>query len=179
MPRISTVDVKSAPEGSRAILGQIKETFGRVPNFFASVAHSPAALKTVMGMFEALDGGELTGKPHEAIALRVGELHRCAYCTAVHTIKAKQAGATADEAIGFRRGESDDPKLKALLNVATGLVEKRGGLADREVQAARDAGWSDAELLEAVSIVAMNMYTNYVNALVQTELDFPAAPSID
>ena len=46
-------------------------------------------------------------------------------------------------------------------------------------QAARDAGVSDAELLETVAIVACNTFTNYVNALVHTEVDFPAAPAIE
>jgi len=43
MQRILTVDPGSAPEGSKPTLEQIKAKFRRVPNIFASVAHSPAA----------------------------------------------------------------------------------------------------------------------------------------
>ena len=179
MQRIPALDVSSAPDGSKAALEQIKTKFGKVPNIFASVAHSPVALNTLMGMFGALEEGTLAGRAHEAIALRVGEIHGCAYCTAAHTAKARMTGMTIDESIALRRGESDDLKLKAILNLTAALVEKRGQLSDGEVQAARDAGLSDAEMLEALAIVALNTFTNYINALVQTKVDFPAAPSID
>jgi len=179
MQRIPTVEMGAAPEGSKPILEQIKAKYRRVPNIFASVAHSPAALKALTGMFAALEEGTLAGKAHEAIALRVGEIHGCRYCTAAHTAKAKMAGATAEEAIGFRKGQADDPKLKALLDLAVAMVEKRGQLSDAQVQAAREAGLSEADMLEAVAIVVLNTFTNYVNALVKTDVDFPAAPPID
>ena len=179
MPRIDPVTIDNAPEASRPVMEQIKANFGRVPNIFASLAHSPAALKTLMGMFGALEEGALAGKAHEAIALRIGQFHGCKYCTAAHSAKAKMAGATPEEAIGFRKGQSDDPKIQALLTLAETMVDNRGRLDDREVQAARDAGLSDAELLETVAIVACNTMTNYINALVLTEVDFPAVPEID
>ena len=71
------------------------------------------------------------------------------------------------------------PKLKAILKLATALVEKRGQVSDGELQAARDGGLSDAEVLEALAIVALNTFTNYINALVRTKVDFPTALSID
>ena len=58
------------------------------------------------------------------------------------------------------------------------MVEKRGRISEADVQAARDAGLTDAQLLEALAITVLNNFTNAVNALVQTELDFPAAPAI-
>lgn len=179
MQRIPTTDISSAPDASKAALEQIKTKFGKIPNIFASVAHSPAALNTLTGMFGALEGGALAGRIHEAIALRVGEIHGCAYCRAAHTAKAMMIGMTTDETVAFRKGESDDTKLKAILNLSTALVEKRGQVSDAEVQAGRDAGLSDAEMLETLAVVVLNTFTNYINSLVQTKVDFPAAPSID
>jgi len=129
-------------------------------------------------MFASLEKGALAGKAHEAVALRVGELHGCRYCTAAHTAKARMVGASIEETIAFRQGDAADPKVKALLDLATAMVEKRGRVSDEEVQAARSAGLSDAEMLEAVAIVVLNTFTNYVNALVKTDIDFPAAPPI-
>jgi uncharacterized peroxidase-related enzyme len=179
MPRINPVTIENAPEASKPVMEQIKANFGHVANIFATLAHSPAALKGLIGLFEALDEGALAGKAHEAIALRIGEFHGCKYCTAAHSIKAKMAGATAEETIAFRKGQSDDPKIQALLTLAAAMVNNRGKLDDADVQAAKDAGLSDGELLETVAIVACNTYTNYINALVLTEVDFPAAPAID
>ena len=179
MPRISPVQIEDAPEASKAILEQIKSAFGKVPNIFATLAHSPAALKALTSLFWALEEGELAGKAHEAIALRVGQKHGCKYCTSAHTAKAMSVGAEAKEAIGFRTGLSDDPKIQAVLTLAEAMVDNRGKLSDADVQAAKDAGVSEAELLETVAIVACNTFTNYVNALAETEVDFPAAPVIE
>lgn len=179
MQRIPTVSTGSAPEASKPVLKQIEAKLGRVPNIFASVAHSPAALNTLTSMFAALEEGTLAGKAHEAIALRVGEIHGSSHCVAAHTAKARMMGVTTEQTVAFRRGEADDPTLKALLDLATSIVEKRGQASDSELQAARDAGLSNAEILEALAIVVFNTFTNYVNAVVQTELDFPAAPPIE
>jgi uncharacterized peroxidase-related enzyme len=179
MQRIPTVEIGDAPKDSQPILEQINKQFGRVPNIFASVAHSPAALKSLMGMFGSLDGGKLAGKAHEAIALRVGEVHGCEYCVSAHTAKAKMVGVTDDEAIAFRRGETNDPRLSAVLSLATSIIEKRGQVSDAELQAARGAGLSDEEVLETLAIVVLNTFTNYLNAIVKTKVDFPRAPAID
>ena len=66
-----------------------------------------------------------------------------------------------------------------MITLAETMVDKRGQLSDKDIQTARDAGVSDAELLETVAIVATNTFTNYVNALAETEVDFPIAPVIE
>lgn len=179
MQRIPALTIDKAPADARPVLEQINGKFGKVPNIFASVANSPAALNSLMAQFGALDGGALSGKVHEAIALRVGEIHGCRYCTAAHTAKAKMAGATEEEAIGFRKGMASDPKTLALVELAAEMVAERGQVSDDAIQNARDVGCSDGELLETAAIVALNTMTNYVNALVQTEVDFPPAPALD
>ena len=179
MPRIDPIQIEDAPEASKAVLEQIKSAFGRVPNIFATLAHSPAALKALTGLFSTLGEGALSGKANEAIALRVGQKHGCKYCTAAHTAKAISVGADAEEAIGFRTGQSKEPKIQALLTLAETMVDNRGQLSDDDIRAAKEAGVSDAELLETVAIVACNTFTNYVNALAKTEVDFPVAPVIE
>jgi len=132
-----------------------------------------------MSMMAALEKRALAGTPHEAAALRVGEIHGCDYCTAAHTAKARMTGATAAETVTFRKGEAEDPKLKALLDLAGAVVEKRGQVNDGEIQTARDRGLSDAEILEVLAIVVLNIITNYINAVVKTKVDVPAAPPIE
>lgn len=176
--RIPTVDLNNPPEAAKPVLEGIKGKYGKVPNIFASIAHSPASLKAIMGMFGALAEGELNGVPHEAIALRVGQMHGCKYCTAAHTAKAKMAGASDEDALGFRKGEASDPKIQALVTLAQTMVENRGQLDDAAVQAAKDAGISESEMVETVAIVVLNTYTNYINGLVKTDVDFPPAPEL-
>ena len=178
MARIAALQIDDAPEASKPVLKKIESAFGRVPNIFATLAHSPTALKALMGLFSSLEEGDLAGKAHEAIALRVGQKHGCRYCTAAHTAKAISVGAEAEEAIGFRKGQSNESKIQAVLTLAEAMVDNRGQLSDVHIQAAKDAGISEAELLETVAIVACNTFTNYVNTLAQTEVDFPAVPEV-
>jgi len=178
MQRINPVTIENAPEESKPVMEKINEAFGKVPNIFATLANSPSALKSLMGMFGALGEGALAGKAHEAIALRVGEIHGCKYCTAAHSAKAKMAGASDEEALSYRKGTSDDPKIQALLKLAESMVANRGQHTEEDLAAAKSAGISDAEMLETVEIVACNTFTNYINALVLTDVDFPAVPEI-
>lgn len=46
-------------------------------------------------------------------------------------------------------------------------------MPEAKLAAAREAGVSDAELLEVVANVALNVFTNYFNIVAGTEIDFP------
>ncbi|HET8699376.1 MAG TPA: hypothetical protein VFO94_17955 [Gammaproteobacteria bacterium] len=47
-------------------------------------------------------------------------------------------------------------------------------MADDDLRAARAAGYDDAQIVEIVRRVAMNVWTNYVNSVARTALNFPA-----
>ena len=178
MARIEPLTIENAPKESKPILEGIKTQFGKVPNIFGTLARSPVALKSLMGLFGTLEGGTLNGLPHEAIALYIGQQNGCKYCTAAHTAKAQMVGASQEDTIGFRKGKAADPKTQALLDFAGLMVAKHGNLSDEELQKLRDAGLSDSDLFEALAILVCNIFTNATNALAQTDVDFPSAPEI-
>jgi hypothetical protein len=66
--------------------------------------------------------------------------------------------------------------LKALEAKFGKVLNIHGAMAHSP--AVLEAGWSDAELTETSAVVALNLFTNYFNHLVQTDLDLPAAPAI-
>ncbi|AYV25714.1 hypothetical protein EES41_03060 [Streptomyces sp. ADI95-16] len=53
------------------------------------------------------------------------------------------------------------------------MVRSRGAVNDGAVQAARDAGVTDAEIGEVVGHIALNVLTNYFNVLAEVENDWP------
>ena len=71
-------------------------------------------------------------------------------------------------------GQASDPKTAAALNFALKLVESRGQVGDADVRALRDAGFDDAQIVEIVAHVALNLFTNYVNLAFAVPVDFPA-----
>jgi len=57
------------------------------------------------------------------------------------------------------------------------IVESRGHVSPAEVAAFKAAGHTDADVLEVLVNVVLNIYTNYTNHIAGTEIDFPAAPA--
>ena len=136
---------------------------------------SPAALGGYLGLNETLAKGTLGAKTGERIALAVAEFNRCGYCLAAHTyIASHMAKLDAREIAANRAGTSGDPQADAAVRFAVKVAQERGHVSDVDVQAVKDAGFSDAAIFEIVLHVALNTLTNYVNEVAQTDVDFPA-----
>ncbi len=179
MTRIPVHSVASAPEGSRDALKALEARFGKVLNIHGAMAHTPAVLQTYAAIQQVMqDVGTFDGATREAIALAVANVDDCAYCQAAHTAGGKAAGLSEQQTVDIRRGQVDDPRLAALLALVREQTAEVGSVQDSTWQAALDAGWSDEELTETSAVVALNLFTNYFNHLVQTDLDLPAAPAL-
>lgn len=179
MTRIPVHSVATAPEAARDSLKALEAQFGTVLNIHGAMAHSPAVLETYAAIQRVLrDVGTFDGRTREAIALAVADVDECSYCQAAHTAGGKAAGLTEQQTVDIRRGQVDDPKLGALLALVREQTGAVGTVQDSTWQAALDAGWSDAELTETSAHVALNLFTNYFNHLVETDLDLPAAPAL-
>jgi uncharacterized peroxidase-related enzyme len=180
MTRVPVHTVDSAPEGSRDALKALEAKFGKVLNIHGAMAHAPAvlnayaALQTVIG-----DYGTFDAATREAIALVVGNIDRCTYCQSAHTVSAKKAGFSGEQAVTPRDGSYDeDPKLAALLALVRESAANVGNVQDATWLSALDAGWSDEQLTEVAVHIALNLFTNHFNHLVDTGLDVPAAPGL-
>ncbi len=175
MSRIHTpASIDAAPPAARPQLETVKKLLGSAPNVFRMAANSPAALEGYVGMLGALAKGELPAATHERIALTVAEANGCDYCLSAHAWLGKNV-AKLDEAemAANRRGTSTDARADAAVRFARQVMERRGHVSDAELRAVRDAGYSDAQLIEIVQHVALNTWTNYINSVAQTEIDFP------
>jgi uncharacterized peroxidase-related enzyme len=175
MSRLHTpVSVAAAPEGSRASLSAVGKSLGSVPNLFRVVGNSPAALKGYLGLSHSLAGAKLDARTQERIALVVAEINGCNYCLSAHTYLGRHvAGLDDAEMTANRNGASNDIKADAAVRFAAQLVRARGHVSDAQLEAVRAAGYSDAEVVEIVLAVALNTFTNYLNEVAGTEIDFP------
>ncbi|MGH0002770.1 carboxymuconolactone decarboxylase family protein [Pseudovibrio ascidiaceicola] len=180
MSRIPTPSsIEAAPQDSQASLQAVNSQLGSVPNLFRIVANSPQALEGYLGLNGALGKGTLPAATRERLALAVGEQNGCNYCLSAHTYLASNlAKLSADEIAKNRHGSSEDAKAAVAVEFAVAIVKNRGKVSDAQVQAVRDAGYSDAELVEIVGHVALNTLTNYMNEVLGTEVDFPAVKEL-
>ena len=76
--------------------------------------------------------------------------------------------------LNARRATSDDAKIDAALKFASALVISRGKVSDAEIEAVKNAGYTEKEISEIVANVALNIFTNYFNETAKTVVDFPA-----
>ncbi|SDR35707.1 uncharacterized peroxidase-related enzyme [Rhizobiales bacterium GAS191] len=175
MSRIPTpATIEAAPAASQPMLEAVKSQFGIVPNLFRLVSTSPAALEGYLGLSGALAKGKLPAPTRERIALAVAEINGCDYCLSAHSYLGKNL-AKLDEAeiAANRSGASNDPKADAALRFAAKVARERGHVSEEDVRAVKLAGYDDAQLIEIVLHVALNTWTNYINVVAKTEIDFP------
>ena len=72
-----------------------------------------------------------------------------------------------------RDGKSNDPKADAAIRFAAKVARERGSVSAGDVEAVKAAGYDDAEIIEIVLHVTLNTWTNYINKVADTEIDFP------
>jgi uncharacterized peroxidase-related enzyme len=175
MSRIPTpATIEAAPIASRAMLAGIKQQLGVVPNMFRLISNSPTALESYLGLKGALDKGALPAPTRERVALAVAAINGCNYCLSAHAYVGKNLTKLDDaEIIANRSGASNDPKADAALRFAVKVVRKRGHVSEDDVHAVKSAGYDDAQAIEIVLHVALNTWTNYINEVAKTDIDFP------
>ena len=178
MSRIQPLEPEKTQGKVKELLNTIKAKLGRTPNIFKIMAHSPVALQSYLGLSGAFADAKLPPKVREQIALAVGEDNQCHYCVAAHSAIGKLAGLTPEEIESSRLAKASDPKTNAILRLAKKLSSNRGNITDLELAGARKAGCSDGEILEIITAVVLNLFTNYINHVADTAIDFPQAPPL-
>jgi uncharacterized peroxidase-related enzyme len=181
MSRIPTpASIAASPAASQPLLQAVEKQLGSVPNLFRVVANSPAALEGYLGMMGALAKGALPAATRERIALAVAEVNGCNYCLAAHAYLGRNLAKLDDAEIAANRaGTSGDAAADAAVRFAVQVARARGHVGDTALQAVRAGGWSDAQVIEIVQHVALNTWTNYINEVAGTVVDFPAVPALE
>lgn len=177
MKSIAVPTREQVSPANQALFDTLKKNIGTVPNLFAVFAQSENAL----GTYLALSGAKtsLRAKEKEAVNLIVSQVNGCEYCLAAHTAISKMQGFTDDQILEIRRGEiCFDNKLDALVKLAKSIVESKGHADPQLLENFFAAGYNEGSLIDVVIVVGDKTITNYVFALTNVPIDFPAAPAI-
>ncbi|MFZ5637912.1 MAG: carboxymuconolactone decarboxylase family protein [Pseudomonadota bacterium] len=174
MNRLSIPTVDTAPAASQPLLAAVKQQIGMVPNLMKVLAHSPAGLNAYLGFSAATAAGALDAADRERIALVVAEANGCEYCLSAHTYLGRNvAKLSVEELDAARDARSSDARSQALLTFTLAVVANRGQIDDGALQAFTAAGFGPDAVIEVVANVALNVFTNYVNNVARTTVDFP------
>jgi uncharacterized peroxidase-related enzyme len=177
MPRTAALKMEQVPDESKPTLGAFTKNIGFTPNMIATLAQSPIAFNAWATLLGSLSKA-LDVKTRDSIGLAVSEVNGCNYCLTVHSFTAEHmAKLPADEIILARKGHASDPKRDAAVQFARKVIETRGKVSDADLKAVRDAGYTDANVMEIVALVAQFSLTNFFNNVFDREKDSPAVPS--
>jgi alkylhydroperoxidase family enzyme len=171
MSRFPIHDELTAPEASLPVIKSALASAGQLPNFLGVLAGSPAALRGYTRFRGELRHGALQLATLERIALAVAEHYRSAPGIAIHTRTARQAGLGIDEVGLAREWESRDPREAALLRFLKPLVTQRGAAPQHLNEEAKEAGWTDEQLIEAIAVVGLECFTAMVNVAGEIPVD--------
>ena len=173
MARLHTVDPKEATGKAKELLDSVQKQLKMVPNLMRVLANSPAALDAYLSFNEELSHGSLSPKLRELISVVVAEENSCEYCLSAHTAISKMVGMKEEQILGSRKLDSGDVKIDAALRFAKDVAAHRGQVDNSAVEAVKKAGYTDGEIAEIITNVGLNLFTNYLNNAVKTEVDFP------
>ena len=171
--RIPPLDPHVADAQTKELFNTVKSKFGSVPNALKTMGNSAAVLEGFLSLEGALSKGSLSRALREEIALAVSEVNGCDYCLAAHSLTGKIAGLQPNQILDARLGRASNPKDDAAVRLAQRIAEQKGNVSDEELAEARKAGLTDRELVEIVGNVAAMTYTNFLNNLAHTDIDFP------
>ncbi len=179
MARVQVVNPQTATGEAKSLLDAVQAKLGVTPNFIRVLANSPKALEGFLGLYGALGGATVDKPTQERIALAVAEGNGCQYCVSAHTAIGRGAGLSNAEMALNRRGSSSDGKAAATVAFAQALNANLGDLTTAEFDAVRNAGLSDGEIVEVISVVALNIFTNILGKATRVEIDFPKVDLLD
>jgi alkylhydroperoxidase family enzyme len=171
MSRFQIHDDLTAPEGSVAVLRGALASGGQLPNFLGVLAGSPATLRAYARFRSELRHGKLTLPTLERIALAVAEHYHSEPGIAIHSRAARGAGLALDEVALARRFSSNDQREAALLRYLQALLEDGGRPPMYLHEEAREAGWDDEQILEAIAAVSLEGFTAMVNVAGEVPVD--------
>ncbi|WP_250504558.1 carboxymuconolactone decarboxylase family protein [Caballeronia sp. AZ7_KS35] len=173
MSRTTILRANEVPDASKPTLDAFTKNIGFTPNMMASFAQSPVtfnAWATLLGSLSKV----LDVKTRDSIGLAVSEVNGRNYCLSVHSFTAEHmAKLPSEEIVLARKGHAADLKRDAAVHFARKVIESRGHVSDDDLKAVRDAGYTDANLMEIVALVAMYSLTNFFNNVFDPEKDFP------
>jgi len=172
-----------ADENDNATLRAIKDSFGFVPNFYRAQTMRPDLVDAEAQLVGAIlvKDGALTRQQKEYIFLVCSAANLSTYCLTAHCEMVRMLGIEGPEpeqiAVDHTAAKIPVP-LKALLNFAAKLNGQPTKITKRDIDVLRTYGFNDQQIMEAVLMVGLAKFANFVAFGLGTAPDFDPSQMI-
>jgi len=162
MPLISTIAPTSATGKVAEIYQQITQTFGHVPNAMQLYSSSPELLaRQWAGVSYYLTHPTLDPALLAMIRMLVSKENQCDYCIGFNaSLLINLFNFSQEQVLAMQKDPTQAPleaKNKALLLFVLKAVSESLAVTAQDIQALKDQGWTDQDLLDAVAHGARNV----------------------
>jgi uncharacterized peroxidase-related enzyme len=156
---------EDAPAAVQELYGKANEKLGFIPNVLRVYALRPRHLELWNAFYDDLMRGDstLTRPQREMIAVVVSTANRCHYCIVSHSAYLRKL--TGDPVLveqlrtNYKYAELE-PRERAMLDFAVKLTEQSAACTEADVEALREAGWTDEDVMDIAEVAAMFNFTN-------------------
>jgi uncharacterized peroxidase-related enzyme len=171
-----TPEEKASPETKR-IYEFLNTNWGFVPNYFQTLGHAPQLLQDQVNLFTHVmfQEGALPKIVKEQVALVVSGINLSNYCLAAHLEILGRLGIDKKQSrkLALDYTTSDvSPEVMELFRFAAKLTRQPADVEKPDFDRLRQAGWSDAAILETVLVVSLYACANRFSAGMGLVADF-------
>lgn len=157
MQGLTLQTAESAPEKSRQTLRDLEAKFGFLPNVMATMANSPTLLNGFAASFGSFHGGSFDEIEKQVLLLTNAVTIKCPWTVAAHSTFAIEDGIAESEVQAIRAGKLPrDPKYAALSGLTRALIEKRGNVAEADIESFTAAGYARTQVLEVITSIGIS-----------------------
>ncbi len=172
MKQFPLFDENTAPIPSRPLLEETKKTFKMIPNLERTMAGSPPLLSAYVSAWALFSETSLTEIEQQIVYQTVNFENECDYCVPWHTYLSKSVGMEQDDVDALRAGSRlSGERYEALRLFTQALVRLNGNIAQADLDAFFEAGFSPQQALDVVLGISIKVMSNYTNSIAGTPLD--------
>lgn len=170
---LPTQSLETAADEIKPTLEGIHKKFGKIPNIVGAMANAPVTLQNYAALGANFAQAGFKPLEQQIIFLTISVENGCDYCTAAHSTALKSGFKLPAEIVAAIRDKAPTGEAKhdALITTVRELVTRKGYLAVETREAFFAAGYTQTQLIDLLSAIAMKTLTNYLDHLAEVPLD--------
>ncbi|GBD85201.1 carboxymuconolactone decarboxylase family protein [bacterium BMS3Abin02] len=173
MTRVPLQDPATATGRTKEVFDRVAGYYGMVPTLQQAMAPLPEVTNALWDLSTmTMKEGTIPGELRRAIFVVTATAGECDYCTAAHMLALFRHGWSVEECVEIVEGRPSSrlgELENAVLEFARVVAARPAAVTDEMTDRLGELGWTDAQIVEMVTTVALLKYTSTV----ATALDIP------